>query len=153
MTEMNPRAIFNSCLLMALLLQAAGCATEKSNQAAAPTYTNPVVAEDVPDPTIKKFGDYYYVFGTTADRRLPDGRIFTALRSRDLVHWDRLGGALTPPSDNPNYQYWAPEIAESDGTYYLYYAMGGVEPEHFVLRVATSAQPQGPFTDTGVILT
>ncbi len=34
---------------------------------------------------------------------------------------------------------------ENHGKYYLYYAMGGVEPEHFVLRVGISDQPQGPF--------
>jgi len=141
-------------LLMLLLLQVGGCSTPKNHAQAAGSYTNPVFAADMPDPSVKKFGHYYYyAFGTTADRRLPDGRIFTTLRSRDLVHWEQLGGALVPPSSNTNYQYWAPEIAANNGTYYLYYAMGGIEPEHFVLRVATGHQPQGPFTDSGVILT
>ena len=147
-----PRAFLYSCFFVALLLQVSGCSTPKEQASAPPTYTNPVVAGDVPDPSVKKFGDYYYCFGTTADRRLPDGRIFTALRSHDLVHWEKLGGALTLPSNNTNYQYWAPEIAENNGIYYLYYAMGGVEPEHFQIRVGISNHPQGPFFDSGAVL-
>jgi arabinan endo-1,5-alpha-L-arabinosidase len=146
------RVVLASCFLTAIFIFGAGCSTQSGYCIFQRTYTNPVVADDIPDPTIKKFGDYYYVFGTTSDRRLPDGRIFTALRSRDLVHWDNLGGALTPPSDNPKYLYWAPEVTENNGTYYIYYAMGGIEPEHFQLRVATSPQPQGPYTDSGTVL-
>lgn len=119
---------------------------------AALTYTNPVYAGDMPDPSVRKFGDYYYAFGTTGADRLPDGRIFRLLRSHDLVHWEALGGALTPPFTNSYYQYWAPEITESQGKYYLYYAMGDGVPEHFVIRVATSDKPQGPYTDSGNVL-
>jgi beta-xylosidase len=147
------RTITKFCLLAVFLLQVAGCALPKTSSARAVTYTNPVYAANVPDPSVKKFGEYYYAYGTTGDQRLPDGRIFTVLRSRDLAHWELLGGALVPPDTNAAYQYWAPEITENKGKYYLYYAMGGVEPEHFALRVGTSDQPQGPFTDSGVTLT
>ncbi len=140
-------------LLCGLLLAGAGCSTPGNmSQTTIPAYTNPVYAADVPDPSVKKFGNYYYVFGTTGTKRLSDGRIFTLSRSPDLVHWEPLGGALVPPSDNPDYQYWAPEITENHGRYYLYYAQGDTAPEHFVLRVATSDQPQGPYMDSGVIL-
>jgi arabinan endo-1,5-alpha-L-arabinosidase len=117
------------------------------------TYQNPVYTGDMPDPSVKRLGEYYYAFGTTGDRRLPDGRIFTILRSTNLVDWEELGGALVPPSDNRDYQYWAPEITEHGGKYYLYYAMGGVEPERFVNRVGISDKPQGPYVDSGKILT
>ena len=79
--------------------------------------------------------------------RTSDGRVFTALRSRNLVEWETLGGALVPPSPNRRVQYWAPEVTEQGGTFYLYYAMGGIEPEKFELRVATSRQPEGPYVD------
>jgi arabinan endo-1,5-alpha-L-arabinosidase len=143
------RYILASSLLLALLLQ--GCSTEHSKPAL--TYTNPVFAADVPDPSIKKFGDYYYVYGTTDAKHLPDGRIFKVLRSPDMVHWTFLGGALIPPSTNTSYPYWAPEITENDGKYYLYYATGDEKPEHFVIRVGISDKPEGPFTDSGSILT
>ncbi len=115
------------------------------------TYTNPVYSGDMPDPTVIRDHGVYYAFGTSGDRRI-DGRIFTALRSTDLVHWTPLGGALTPPSDNPHYQYWAPEVTRANGKFYLYYAMGGVEPEKFENRVAISDKPEGPYTDSGHVL-
>ena len=42
--------------------------------------------------------------------------------------------------------YWAPEVAEHDGKYYLYYA-GNCK-----MRVAVSDHPAGPFKDVGTIL-
>jgi arabinan endo-1,5-alpha-L-arabinosidase len=129
----------------------AGCSTEYSIKAAL-TYTNPVYAGDMPDPSVKKFGDYYYAFGTTGPVRMPDGRIFKLLRSRDLVNWEPLGGALTPPFANRDFEYWAPEITQNQGRYYLYYAMGDDVPEHFVIRVGISDKPKGPYTDSGNVL-
>ena len=113
------------------------------------TYTNPVYPGSMPDPSVIRYQSFYYAFGTTGKERLPDGRIFTALRSPDLVKWEALGGALVPPSPNGRFQYWAPEVTFAQGAFYLYYAMGGVEPEKFELRVATSKLPEGPYVDTG----
>jgi arabinan endo-1,5-alpha-L-arabinosidase len=116
------------------------------------TYTNPVYAGSMPDPGVLLHRGVYYAFGTTGGERKADGRVFTLLRSRDLFTWEELGGALTPPSPDARYQYWAPECAFDGGKFYLYYAMGGVEEEKFALRVATSDRPEGPYTDTGTPL-
>src|SRR4051812_8434035 len=56
-------------------------------------YTNPVCADLMPDPSVIRYGDFYYAAGTTGDKRTSDGRIFTLLKSRDLVHWEKLNGA------------------------------------------------------------
>jgi len=116
------------------------------------TYQNPVYSGSMPDPSVMHFGGEYYAYGTTGAGRLPDGRIFTVLRSLDLVHWQRVGGAVIPPVADPRHQYWAPEITRNDGVYYLYYALGALEPERFAIRVATNNSPAGPFTDSGAIL-
>ena len=113
------------------------------------TYTNPVYAGSMPDPSVILYQGCYYAFGTTGSDRASDGRIFTLLRSRDLVNWEDLGGALIPPSQNRRVQYWAPEVTVNDGKFYLYYAMGGVEPENFELRVALSSRLEGLYADTG----
>ncbi|HOC49615.1 MAG TPA: glycoside hydrolase family 43 protein [Verrucomicrobiota bacterium] len=112
-------------------------------------YTNPVYAASMPDPSVIRHEGIYYAFGTTGNSRTPDGRIFTVLRSRNLVEWEALGGALKPPSPNRQVQYWAPEVVFHRDTFYLYYSMGGLEPEKFELRVATSSRPQGPYEDAG----
>ena len=116
------------------------------------TYTNPVYAGSMPDPFVFRHRGSYYALGTTGAERKSDGRIFTLLRSTDLVDWHELGGALTPPTTDPVYQYWAPEVAYHNGTFFLYYSMGGKEEEKFELRVATATKPQGPYHDTGVKL-
>lgn len=115
-------------------------------------YRNPVWAGSMPDPGVLRHAGTYWAFGTTGGERKADGRIFTLLRSTTLVQWDEIGGALVPPSDDPRVQYWAPEPAEHAGTFYLFYAMGVPEEERFALRVATSARPEGPYTDTGTPL-
>lgn len=106
----------------------------------------------MPDPSVIKYGRDYYAFGTTGSERLPDGRLFKVLRSPDLVSWQAIGGAVMPPNNDRRYQYWAPEATSANGLYYLYYAMGGVEPEKFEIRVATSPMPEGPYVDDGTAL-
>jgi arabinan endo-1,5-alpha-L-arabinosidase len=118
----------------------------------AATYTNPVYAGSMPDPSVIQYKNAYYAFGTTGNERLADGRIFTVLRSTNLVNWERLGGALEPPSTNARVQYWAPEVTEEHGKFFLYYAMGGTAPESFGLRVATGSRPEGPYVDSGKAL-
>jgi beta-xylosidase len=129
-----------------------GGAAKPSNLLAPATYTNPVYAGNMPDPFVLRHQGTYYAFGTTGGERKRDGRIFTLLRSTDLVDWEELGGALTPPTSDTDYQYWAPEAAYHAGTFFLYYAMGGKEQEKFELRVATSDKPQGPYKDSAKLL-
>lgn len=140
--------------LIGALVLLAGCATDAPSPAAksSRSYTNPVYAASMPDPSVVRFGEFYYAAGTTGTGRKPDGRIFTLLRSRDLVDWEKLGGALVPPSPDRGVQYWAPELTENGGKFYLYYSMSRPEPESFALRVAVSERPEGPYVDTGTPL-
>lgn len=135
-------------LLAAMVALFAGCCSLCSQQTGA-QYSNPVYAGSMPDPSVIRHKGYYYAFGTTGRSRLEDGRIFTVLRSKNLVDWEKLGGALIPPSENRKLQYWAPDVTFEKGKFYLYYSMGGVEPEKFELRVATSDKPEGPYADVG----
>lgn len=144
-------------LLCALVLAVVtGCSTHTgvSTSASSSTrsYTNPVYAASMPDPSVVRYGEFYYAAGTTGSARTPDGRIFKLLRSRNLVDWEELGGALVPPSPRRGVQYWAPELTAHNGQFYLYYSMSRPEPESFALRVAVSAQPEGPYVDTGTPL-
>ena len=127
-----------------------GCASARRNPTPA-TYTNPVYAGSMPDPGVLLHEGMYYAFGTTGAERKSDGRIFTLLRSADLVHWDERRGALTPPTGAaPTDQFWAPEAAYHDGRFYLYYTHGRADGR-FVVRVAESRAPEGPYTDAAVL--
>lgn len=109
-------------------------------------YKNPVWSGYLADPFVLRYSGMYYAYGTGSDEgsgRQPDGRAFPVLSSPDLVNWTHLGGALVPFSTEKTVAYWAPEVAERDGKFYLYYAADGR------LRVAVSERPEGPFVDAG----
>jgi arabinan endo-1,5-alpha-L-arabinosidase len=104
------------------------------------------------DPFVLNTPDGYVMYGT-APGLLPDGRAFQTLHSHDLHTWHDTGGALTIEGDPPaGTEWWAPEVAHTDGTYYMYYSRGVSDTGH-QLRVATATTPTGPFTDTGTVLT
>ena len=118
------------------------------------TYTNPVYAHSFPDPFVFRHEGAYYAVGTTGQGRTPDGRIFTLLKSQDLVNWQTLGGALTPPAGAAGADFWAPEVAYYNGLFYLYYSQGGGAINSKVghqLQVATSKRPEGPYEKVAVL--
>lgn len=108
-------------------------------------YQNPVVKQDIPDPTIIKSGDYFYLYGT--------GHITTVYKSKNLVDWEYVGNAFNPedrPDFEPNAGMWAPDINYINGQYVLYYAMsvwGGQQT--CGIGVAVSSKPEGPFKILG----
>ena len=115
------------------------------------TYQNPVWAGYMADPFVLKWRGEYYAYGT--GERQADGRVFPLLHSTDLAHWTSLGGALEPGNGAEQHAYWAPEVAERDGRFYLYYSSaGGAGDETHRLRVAVADHPAGPFHDTGSLL-
>ncbi len=110
------------------------------------TYLNPVYPRSFPDPYVIKFRGEYFAYCTDFWR---DGRVFGVLRSRDLVDWTEIGGAMQKlDSDAPF--YWAPEVIYANGKFYLYYSVGN--ETLMELRVAVSDRPDGGFVDSGVKL-
>ncbi|MCC8144644.1 MAG: family 43 glycosylhydrolase [Tannerellaceae bacterium] len=112
------------------------------------TYTNPVLAVSLPDPTIIKAEDgYFYLYATEDTPHVP------IYRSRDLVNWNYMGTAFkenTRPDFEPGGGIWAPDIEYIDGKYYLFYSMSVWGGEWTCgIGVATAEKPAGPFTDQG----
>ena len=102
------------------------------------SYSNPVQA-NCADPVILRHGGIYYAYSTyTPD--FPDMvhgiRLHT---SEDLVHWEDQGYVLKSKDSWGESRFWAPDIVERDGTFYLYYAADTR------ICVATSDSPAGPF--------
>ena len=129
------------------------------------TFTNPIIKQSIPDPTLIRAQDgYFYLYGTEDTHNMP------IYRSRNLIDWTFVGTAFTeatrPRTVNPYVSYknssgstvsammWAPDINYINGQYVLYYSIGvwGIENKSGV-GVATSERPEGPFVDRGAMFT
>lgn len=127
-----------ACALFARLLYAADSAPPATLE-----YENPVWDGYLADPQVLRTGGEYYAYGTG---HAHGGRQFPVLRSRDFAKWEFVGNALETLADPKAKAYWAPEVAEKDGRFYLYYA------GEYKMRVAVADRPAGPFKDSGRIL-
>jgi GH43 family beta-xylosidase len=113
-----------------------------------PTYANPVYPHDFADPFVLRVGKTYWAYGTAPPDK--DGNQFPVLRSDDLIRWTYVNHALRPITEPPGVNYWAPEVAQKNGKFYLYYsATTSHSDEHHRLRVAVAEAPAGPFIDSG----
>ncbi len=115
-------------------------------------YSNPVWSENMGDPFVLKVRGRYYAYATEPENYpAAESWVFPILTSTDLVHWQKIGKALPALGDN-YFFYWAPEVTEYNGQYFLYYS---VHQQEFVgaIRVAVADSPEGPFKDSGHDLT
>jgi arabinan endo-1,5-alpha-L-arabinosidase len=102
------------------------------------------------DPFVAHFEGEYFAYGSGDPANAPRG--FEALRSRDLRDWTSVGTVFAGADPGLGDAYWAPEVAFSEGRYWMYYSVGhGILGHH--IRVAVADAPYGPFDDTGVNLT
>jgi hypothetical protein len=75
--------------------------------------------DNLADPNVIKFSDERYVLSGTGS-----GTDFAFLESSDLVTWNQVA-TYNPSAADPSYDYcfcWAPELAQVDGTLYLYFS-------------------------------
>ena len=103
-------------------------------------YANPL---DVPlgDPYVLLHDGTYYLYATSSWYG------FKVWSSPDLVDWQYRGMAFAATSSSwGKANFWAPEVKEKNGTFFMHYTSQGADG---ILRicVATSASPLGPFTD------
>ncbi len=119
---------------------------------------------NVHDPSIKKFGDYYYCYSTDVGygTSVPAG--IQVRKSKDLVQWTFVGwvfnglpsmGAnyITSSGGTPYQALWAPYIMKVGNEYRLYYALSCALPRLSVIGLATSSSPEGPWTERGIVET
>jgi beta-xylosidase len=133
----------NSFRFALLLLLTAG-----SLSAAQVTYQNPVRAGDYPDPSVIRVdGDYWAT--ATSSEWAPH---FPILHSRDLVNWEIKGYVFAEPPKWAKANFWAPEISQDHGKYFVYYTARSIEHNRLAVAVATADRPQGPWTDHGPLV-
>ncbi len=90
-------------------------------QANMPGAGNPIFPGYYADPTVRKFGDIYYVYATTDNEMLASGAP-TIWYSRDFQNWYNYTMEI-PSLESINLRnYWAPDIIHGDdGRFYLYF--------------------------------
>jgi len=82
---------------------------------------NPILPGWFADPTIKKFGDIYYIYATTDNEMLASGAP-TVCYSKDFKNWFNYIMEIPSFSAKSITNFWAPDIVEGDdGKYYLYF--------------------------------
>lgn len=101
-------------------------------------YTNAVLGSSA-DPDILYHNGVYYMYSTNTSNANNGFKVYS---STDLTNWTDRGWCLTKGDVYGTSGFWAPDIIEKDGIFYMYY----VADEH--ISVATSTLPTGPFTQT-----
>lgn len=84
------------------------------------TTLNPLLPGYFADPTIKKFGDTYYIYSTTDNIMLASGAP-TVWYSKDFENWYNYTMDVPSFTTIPLVNFWAPDIVEQNGRYYLYF--------------------------------
>ncbi len=101
-----------------------------------------VVSVNTADPSVRVFGDRYYLYPTTDQANWMTTE-FNVWSSPNLVDWtfENTIIDLTKQIDWADIRAWAPDCIERDGRYYFYFCGDGK------IGVATSDSPTGPFND------
>jgi GH43 family beta-xylosidase len=107
------------------------------------TFKNPLSITDIGDPFVLKASDgKYYMYATSAPRG------YYVWSSENMLDWEKLGYAYQADPDSWGIKdFWAPEVVEYKGKYYMYYSARWKENNSLRVGVAVSDEPQGPFAD------
>jgi xylan 1,4-beta-xylosidase len=115
--------------------------------AAQPTYSNPVLPGDHPDPSVIRVDDGYWATATTSQW----APIFPLLYSRDLVNWEHVAAVFETPPAWSSGSYWAPEIARDGKRFFIYYTARKKDGP-LCIAAATATRPEGPYRDHGPLV-
>lgn len=128
------------------------------------TYYSKWASYNVHDPSIKKFGDYYYCYSTDVGygTDVPPG--LQVRKSKDLVEWKYVGwvfnglpakGAqfIKDAGGTPFNALWAPYVMKVGNEYWLYYSLSCARPRLSVIGLATATSPEGPWTEKDIVVT
>ena len=117
------------------------------------TFHNPIIKGGYPDPSICRVGDTYYMVASSFSY-FPALPIF---KSRDLVHWEQIGNAISRPEQldfrncDISEGLWAATIRYHKGRFYIVDTLdvqGRVYRYNFVI---TATDPAGEWSDAVII--
>ncbi|MBD3243213.1 MAG: family 43 glycosylhydrolase [Chitinivibrionales bacterium] len=136
---------FTAAAAVTLMLAATFCWRCESLHAPRPTtYTNPLGDTLTgADPAVLYHEGRYYLYPTSAG----DG--FRCWISGDLAHWLPLGYAYRRTDSTwGKGSFWAPEVIERNGRFYMVYSAVRNHNEGYRICLAVADDPAGPFVDT-----
>lgn len=113
-------------------------------------YRNPIINADVPDMSLCRVGDYYYMVSTTM-HLMPGAPI---MRSADLVTWETVSYVFDKINDGPRYDLidgntaygqgqWASSIRYHNNKFYVWFTANGAPGKGFIF---TADKAEGPWT-------
>jgi predicted GH43/DUF377 family glycosyl hydrolase len=109
----------------------------------------------VEDPRITRIGDFFYMVycGLKADPRTVHHPQLCIARSRDLLHWEKLG----PMRGDINTHYNKDGVLfpdRLDGSYFCFHRpwWDGLPHQDYAMRIAKSPSPEGEWKDLGEVL-
>lgn len=111
-------------------------------------FQNPVRPGDYPDPSVIRVGSDYWATATSSEW----APHFPLLRSRDLVNWDVRGYVFAQAPGWARANFWAPEIAQDKGKFFIYYTARQTSSNRLAVAVASADKPDGPYTDHGALV-
>ncbi len=117
-------------------------AAKKERDAEIAKAPKPILDGFTADPSIRVFGDTYYVY-PTSDKPNWQTTDFSVWSSKNLIDWkkERMILDVTKELKWANIEAWAPDCVERDGKYYFYFCA------HGKIGVAVGDNPAGPFKD------
>ena len=149
------RSLLLSILFTVMYLSAVMAQTTQKINTDSGTFSNPLNVQ-FGDPYVLFTHGTYYMYGTGGGA----SQGFGAYSSTDLVNWKKEGqvyfgnnkNGWSDPKLKWDGAYWAPEVYEVKGKFYLFYsAQWKVNPtndvENFRIGVAIADKPTGPFID------
>jgi len=111
-------------------------------------FANPVRAGNYPDPSVIRVGADYWATATSSEW----APHFPLLHSRDLVNWEVKGYVFATAPGWAKANFWAPEIAQDRGKFFIYYTARQISDNRLAVAVATADHPSGPYTDRGPLV-
>ena len=132
---MGPFKLLAISLCLTLLLSLCGC-QEADRKALSEAVIYPSV-ESLRDPCVLKADGRYYIYGTGWQGYYSE--------SDDLMgKWHRIEGLVDRPADACA-DYWAPEVYEYDGAYFMFASYKSLMTERHGCAIFKAERPEGPY--------
>ncbi len=118
-----------------------------------PTYANPVIDSDFPDPNCIKVADTFYVFATNFGEMHATSSHIQLATSKDLVNYHLQPDVLPQlPTWAKLGRTWAPNVTHvtNDGssTFVLYFVAWDGETDRQAIGIATVKTAEGPYVSS-----